>query len=54
MRKIIAIREHGTHKLIHEVDVTNKIQTQIDRIESGMNINLNHKKYYTQQEQPDD
>lgn len=50
--KRIAIIEydngHDTHVEVKSVDVTGKSASQIDRVESGMNINLNHDRFYTE------
>ena len=43
----IEIREYVTDIPIHRLDVTNKGTSSIEKIENGMNINLNHDKYYT-------
>lgn len=47
MKTTIEVREYGTDKAIHSVDVSGKSRSHIDRVERGMNINLNHDKFYT-------
>ena len=47
MKKVIQIVEFGTEKVVHEVNVEGHSEKQIDRIDSGMNINLNHSQYFT-------
>lgn len=34
-------------KTVHRIDVTGKTDREYERIERGLNINLNHKEYYT-------
>lgn len=48
MKKVIQVLSYEDDEIIHEVDVTGKSDQQIDRVENGMNINLNHNEYYTQ------
>ena len=47
MKKNIVIMERETNNIIHKVDVTGKSDRIIDKIEDGMNINLNHDLYFT-------
>ena len=42
----IHIRELMTEKIVHSVDVTGKSKRQMERVSDGMAINLNHEKYY--------
>jgi hypothetical protein len=44
--KYIYIREQGSNKPIHFVDVTNKSERQIDKVVDGMTINLYNEKYW--------
>lgn len=46
--KFIVIVETESLKEIHRVDVSGKSLSAIERIENGMNINLNHSKYHTE------
>jgi hypothetical protein len=43
----IEIKELETGKVIQRLDVSDKSQKTIEKAEMGMNINLNHQKYYT-------
>ena len=47
MKKVIQIIEYKTEDVVKEIDVTGKSQSQIDKIERGLNRNLNHDEYYT-------
>lgn len=42
MKTVIQIVEYETDKVIYEVDVTDKNERARDKVERGMNINLNH------------
>ena len=46
--KYIEIRENTTKKVVQRNDVSNTSDRTIERIETGMNINLNHHKYHTE------
>lgn len=48
MYKYIEVIEFKTNKVTHRIDVTGKPERQIERVEDGLNINLNHELYYTQ------
>ena len=54
MKKVIQIIESKTGNIIHEVDVTGYNERAIDRIESGMNTNLNHDQYHTNEAEVED
>lgn len=43
----IQIIETASGKVVSRVDVTGSSERTIERIESGMNINLNHDQYHT-------
>lgn len=47
MKKVIQIISYETGEPTHEVDVTGMSERQIDKVDSGMNINLNHSEFYT-------
>ena len=47
MKKYIEIIERETKKVEKRFDVSDKSERSIDRIELGMNINLNHTEYHT-------
>lgn len=47
MKKYIEIRRHDNDEVIHRVDVTGRSDRSIERVDDGMNINLNHSEYYT-------
>lgn len=47
MKKNIEIVEFETGKVVESIDVSNKSFKTIERIERGININLNHNSYYT-------
>ena len=45
----IEIVSYKTGKSVKTFDVSDKSERQIDKIDSGININLNHDKFYTRQ-----
>ena len=45
--KVIEIVSFKDGKVIHSLDVTERTESAIDRIDSGMNRNFNHNEYYT-------
>lgn len=45
----LEIRKRENDEVVKRIDVTDKSERQIDRCEMGMNINLNHEEYYTEQ-----
>jgi hypothetical protein len=47
MKRYIEIVETKTDKIVLRSDVTEKSEKNIERIEYGMNINLNHSKFFT-------
>ena len=47
MNKYIEIIEYKTFKVVKRFDVTGKPGRMIDKFDCGLNINLNHDKYYT-------
>lgn len=48
MKKYLCIVNFKSKKVVKKLDVSDKSTNSIDRIENGMNINLNHDEYYTQ------
>ena len=46
--KYLEVRERTTDKVVNRIDVSNESERSIDRIERGMNINMNHADYYTE------
>lgn len=44
----IEVREWDTNTPIHRIDVSGKHERAIDRVDDGLNINLNDAKYYTE------
>lgn len=46
MYKYLEIKEMGTNKVVKRIDVTDMSDSSISRLESGMGMNLNHNKYY--------
>ena len=47
MNTYIEIIEFKTKKVTKRFDVTGKNERMIDKFDDGLNINLNHDKYYT-------
>ena len=47
MNKYIEIKEIKTNKVVKRFDVTDKHYRMIDKFDDGLNINLNHYKFYT-------
>ena len=43
----IVIKSYKDESIIKEIDLNGKSDHQIDKIEDGMNINLDHENYYT-------
>lgn len=48
MNKYIEIKEFGTNKVVKRFDVTGKSERTIDRFDDGLNRQLNHEKFYTE------
>jgi len=49
MRRFIEIVAHEGEEVIHRIDITGRTERAIELVERGMNINLNHEKYYTRE-----
>ena len=47
MKTEIQIIEFEGDKVVKTIDVTGKTERTIDKIDDGININLNHSDYYT-------
>lgn len=47
MYKYIEIVEKSTNKATPRIDVTGGSERGIERVEDGVNINLNHNEFYT-------
>ena len=47
MNTYLEITEFSTGNVVKRIDVTGKSERTIDKIDDGLNINLNHDKYYT-------
>ncbi len=43
----LEIREYESREVVKRLDVSNQSQHSIDRIDNGMNRNLNYEKFYT-------
>jgi len=43
----IEVIEYNTGKIVKTLDVSGKSEQAIDRIDIGLNINLNHDRFYT-------
>lgn len=46
-KRVIQIIEYSTENVVQEIDVTGRTDNAISKIDSGLNINLNHSEYYT-------
>lgn len=46
-KRVIQVISFSNREVVHELDVTGKTDRQIDKIDRGLNINLNHSEYYT-------
>ena len=46
-KKEIHIKKIGTDKIVKRIDVTDKSPRSIDRVQDGLNRNLDHENYYT-------
>ena len=51
-KKSIEVIKYKDGKSVKSIDVSGKSDSTIDRIDSGININLNHEEYYTIIKQP--
>ena len=47
MKKYLEIIEFGTNEVVKRTDVSSLTERGVQRMENGMNINLNHDKYFT-------
>lgn len=47
MYKYLQIVAFQSETVVKRIDVTGKSESQIDKIDRGMNTNLNHDDYYT-------
>ena len=47
MNTYIEIKEKSTKKVVKRFDVTGKHERMIEKFDDGLNINLNHDKFYT-------
>lgn len=47
MKSVIQVVEYKTKEVVEEIDVTGRSVRSIDRIDDGININLNHEEYFT-------
>lgn len=45
--KYLEVKSYDNGEVVKRIDVSNESDRSIDRIERGMNINLNHKDFYT-------
>jgi len=46
-RVYIEVKAFKGGEVIHRIEVTGKSERTIDRIDTGLNLNLNHELYYT-------
>jgi hypothetical protein len=49
MKAYIQVVSFETEEVIHQIEITGKTHTQIERIDNFLNINLNHEKFYTRE-----
>ena len=47
MNTYLEVTEFKTKKVVKRYDVTGRPDRMIDKFDDGLNINLNHDKYYT-------
>ena len=45
--KKLQIIEYETNKIIKDIDITGRGPRQIQSLDDGININLDHKRFYT-------
>ena len=50
MKCSICIIEYETGKTVKEIDVTGKTDRQVEKVDDGLQINLNHERFYTRLE----
>lgn len=48
MYKYLEVVDDDSNEVVQRLDVSDKSERSVERIENGMNINLNHSKYTTQ------
>jgi hypothetical protein len=46
MKRILRIMEYGTGEVAKELDVSGMPDRMVEKIIQGININLNHERYY--------
>lgn len=54
MKTVIQIIKYSSGEVAHQVDVTGKIERQIEKIDRGLNVNLNHNDFYTTEAEIED
>lgn len=45
--KYLEVKSYDNGKVVKRLDVSNESDRSVDRIERGLNINLNHEAFYT-------
>lgn len=48
MKTYVEIIETATGKVVDRIDVSERDERGIDKVERGVNINLNHEEYHTE------
>lgn len=48
MKKYLEIRKFENDTVVKRMDVSSKSDKQIEKMEFGANMNLNHEEYYTE------
>lgn len=43
----LEVISYGTGEVVERFDVTGQTERQIDKLDNGVNANLNHEEYYT-------
>lgn len=46
MYKYLEIKKYENNEVVKRIDVSDSSDRTIERVESGMNMNLNHEQYY--------
>jgi hypothetical protein len=47
MKNYICVVRYSNGEIVKKVDVTGKGERMVDKVDRGMNINLNHDEFYT-------
>jgi uncharacterized FlaG/YvyC family protein len=46
-RVVIEVVDNETGEVVKTIDVTSRSDREVEKIDSGLNINMNHERYFT-------